>query len=322
MKHIIAGTLFFFFTLVTMHGQQNAQYSLYMLNKFAFNPAYAGLDHSLSLTGVYRGQWVGLEGNPSTAQVNVHMPLYILRGGLGLSFENDELGARQGTQFTLAYNYQLELGDGILSIGVAGGLRQLRLNGNDLRTPQGEYEDGTVINHQDELLPITSINGSTPIFDAGAFYQNDWLEIGVASKNLSEPGIELENLTYQLVRNYIVYGGAYFDITGSIQLQPSFMVRSDLTQTQTDLSLLVQYNNNIFVGATFRGYSSETIDALGIIGGLKISENITLGYAHDLGLSDLQLVNDGSHEIMLNYNLNKRIGAGRPPNIIYNPRAL
>ena len=65
--------------------QQPAQYSMYMLNKYAFNPAYAGMDNSLSLTGVYRNQWLNLDGNPVSQNFNVHMPLYIVGGGIGLA---------------------------------------------------------------------------------------------------------------------------------------------------------------------------------------------------------------------------------------------
>ena len=81
------------FALSLAYGQQPAQYSLFMMNKLNWNPAYAGLDNSLSATGVYRAQWAGLEGNPVTQNVNVHMPLYILSSGIGINLENDELRA-------------------------------------------------------------------------------------------------------------------------------------------------------------------------------------------------------------------------------------
>ena len=78
-------TLFFFFAFLNLTwAQQPAQYSLYNLNKFNFNPAYAGLDNSLSVTGVYRSQWVGLPGKPVTQNINAHMPLYFFKWRSGL----------------------------------------------------------------------------------------------------------------------------------------------------------------------------------------------------------------------------------------------
>ena len=103
---------------------------------------------------------------------------------------------------------------------------------------------------------------------------------------------------------------------------PSVLVKSDINQIQTDFSTIITYNDNIFGGATFRGYDSNSIDAIVVIVGMNISSKLRLGYSHDLTLSPLSTVNTGSHEIMLNYNLNKKIGAGIPPKIIYNPRYL
>jgi hypothetical protein len=59
-----------------------------------------------------------------------------------------------------------------------------------------------------------------------------------------------------------------------------------------------------------------------MMAGMKVTQNVTIAYAYDLPISGLSATNLGSHEIMLNYNLNKVFGAGVPPKIIYNPRFL
>jgi hypothetical protein len=99
-------------------------------------------------------------------------------------------------------------------------------------------------------------------------------------------------------------------------------VKSNISQTQIDFSLTTRYNENIFVGTSFRGYHSESLDAVALIGGFKLNEKITIGYSYDLTLSNLSTVSNGSHEILINYNLGKPIGKGKPPKIIYNPRSL
>ena len=78
MKHFFT-LLFSLFLSTLAFGQQPSQYSLYMLNKMNFNPGYAGLDHSLSFTGVFRKQWVDLPESPTTQNMTVHMPLYIAK---------------------------------------------------------------------------------------------------------------------------------------------------------------------------------------------------------------------------------------------------
>ena len=55
--------------------QQDPQYTQYMYNPLAINPAYTGSRDVLSVVGLYRSQWVGLEGAPRTFTVSAHSPL-------------------------------------------------------------------------------------------------------------------------------------------------------------------------------------------------------------------------------------------------------
>ncbi len=294
-----------------------------MMNKLNWNPAYAGLDHSLSATGLYRTQWDGLDGNPITQNVSVHMPLYIFSSGVGLNLENDELGLERRTTGTLSYNYQLPVGRrGILSLGLSAGIAQRTIDGSRIRTPEGNYTDASVILHNDDLLPISETSANVTTFGAGLYYYSERFEAGLAARHLTEPVAELDLISLQLKRTLFFTAAGHFSLGQSLSVHPSLLLRSDLAQTQTDLAAIFQYNDNIFGGASFRGYDSDSIDAVALIAGFKLSENITLAYAYDLTLSTLKQVSNGSHEIMLNYNLNQRIGTGRPPKIIYNPRTL
>lgn len=320
MKYGFTLILFLGFFL-SLQAQQPAQYSLYMYNRVNFNPAYAGLDHSLSFTGVYRSQWVGLEGSPTTQNVSVHMPLYLASGGVGLHLENDATGARKYTSATLSYNYQKFIGESILSIGGSAAWAQRSIDGSLLRTPDGNYQDGG-INHEDIGLFNTIETASVTTFGAGIYFQNERIEGGISVQNITEPEVTLENLQLALNRAYYFTLSGHFDLTNNIALHPSVFVRSDVAQTQMDFSAIFQYNDNIFLGAAFRGYNNTSNDAVSILAGLKLSEKVTLGYAHDITISSFNTVQNGTHEIMINYNLNKRIMGGRPPAIIYNPRSL
>lgn len=313
--------LFFLAFLNIALAQQPAQYSLYNLNKFNFNPAYAGLDNSLSLTGVYRTQWVGISGKPETQSINAHMPLYIISGGVGFEFEKETLGNWEQSKFMLAYNFQMPMGrSGLLSMGLSGGLIQRSLDGTKIITPEGELEPPDP--HKDPILPATKEDGNTLAINFGAFYQNEKLEIGLSAMNLTEQAIELTTAAYTPERSYFFYLGYNLDINKSLTLNPSTLIKSNLLQTQMDFSVIIKYNDNIFGGASFRGYNSNSIDAVVLMAGFKLSEKITMAYAYDLTLSKLNTVSSGSHEIMLNYNLGKPIGKGKPPVIIYNPRFL
>lgn len=315
---IIASTFFAQFLL----SQQLPQYSLEILDPFSANPAYAGLQPSLIMTATIRSQWVGLPGQPRTQQVNAHMPLYIFSSGIGIKVENETLGAEQGIKGMLAYDYQLYLGDGILSGGFSAGLVSRSLDGSKLLTPEGTYNEPGNFTHNDDILPTTNISLTIPTVNLGFYYQTEKLEGGIAIQNLNEGSSTQDGVGLKLVRHYYMNAAAHLELNSTLSLHPSISVRTDAREMQTYLSCLVNYNGNIFGGTSFRGYSAKTIDALVLMGGFTLNEKLRVAYAYDLSLSKLRNASSGSHEIQITYNLDQSIGKGRLPKIIYNPRHL
>lgn len=306
----------------SLWAQQLPQYTLFSLNRFAINPAYAGLDNSFVATGVYRQQWVGIPQSPQTQHLNFHSPIFFLGGGLGVQVENETLGAERHFSAGLTYSYQMPVGrKGLLSFGLTGAYVQKSIDGALIRTPDGTYE-GPTIEHNDQLLQNGMDVASAPTFHWGAYYQSEKIEAGVAVYNLLEQSASFDLFNYQLNRTYVASLSGDVYIGRKWQLKPAVLLKSIISQTQIDFSTIVQYNDNIFGGASFRGYSSNSTDALGLIAGFKINEQITLAYAYDLTLSALQEVSTGSHEVIIRYDLGKPIGKGKLPPIIYNPRLL
>ena len=323
MKKIVTIILLSF--IATIAGaQQAAQYSMYMWNIHAFNPAYAGLDNSLSITGVYRNQWVSLPGNPVSRNVTAHMPLYILGGAIGIALENETLGSWSQSTVHLSYAWQRVVGhSGILSVGASAGFLQRQFDGTLARTPEGIFDDqNNYLGHNEQSLPFSIEAGQVPTFSAGAFYQGEHLEVGISATNLLENEISLSSISFVPERSYYFFLGYKTDMGRKLQLNPSVLVKSDIFQTQMDLSLLLRYNENIYAGASFRGYDTNSRDAIALMGGFRVNDKLTIGYSHDLTLSTLSHVSNGTHELLLNYNLGKPIGQGKPPIIIYNPRSL
>lgn len=315
-------TLFFLIAIFNLlHAQQPAQYSLFMFNPMGWNPAYVGLDNSLSITGVFRKQWTNLAGSPSTQNLSAHMPVYLLNGGVGVNVENDALGAQRLTSASVAYAFHKALGSGTLSIGASGGMVQRMLDGSKIRTPDGQYLEPD-FNHNDFLLPLSGETANVLTFHAGVYFTSEWLDAGFSVRNITEPTTDFSTVSLHLNRSFNFNLGVHLDIFENVTLHPFALVRSDLKQTQTDFSVIVRYSDNIFAGASLRGYNSNSLDAVALLAGFRLSENWTLAYGYDLTMSDLNTVSNGSHEISLNYNLNKIIGKGRPPKIIYNPRSL
>ena len=308
-------------TVFALRAQQPAQYSTYMLDQMRYNPAYAGLDYALSFTGTYRQQWVGLEGAPTGRRLSAHLPLYFLRGGFGVQVESDAVGAHRLSSAQLAYNYQMEVGGGVISLGVGGGWQQWALRGGELITPTGVYDEPGTPTHNDDLLSLFTESGAALQFSSGVYYQSERLEVGLAVENLNEGVIQLTQFTYPSARSYNAFAMTRFELGSSLEIRPSLWFRTDAVENQLDVSALAVYNGNIFGGASFRGYDRNTRDALVVLAGFQLSPTLQLAYAYDIGLSPLKTVHGGSHEIVLKYRVNKTFGAGVPPPIIYHPRS-
>lgn len=323
MKHYFTPILLWY--AVGVSAQQFPQYSLYMLNPYAYNPAYAGLENTLVANGVYRQQWSNLEGAPVTVHFNAHLPFYVISSGVGLKLENDVIGAHRTTQAVLSYDYQLELGrTTLLSIGVSAGYMQYSLDGTKLRAPDGVYEPSG-FNHMDDFLPEGKVNAGTPVFEAGIFLQTKRLRTGISTLPAFAPALSIKgdnSFKIEPLQHYFFTASYRIDVGDHLVVTPSGVAKTDFTETQMEISTVLQWNENIFAGASFRGFGDSDRDATVILAGFRLNEKTTLAYSFDIPLSPLKSANRGSHEIMLRYSLNRPIGAGKLPPIIYNPRFL
>jgi len=79
-------------TSSSLLAQQDPQFSQYMFDRLSFNPGFTGIDGSICATAIHRQQWSGFDGAPTTTLINLHGPVSLLGGGLGLSIALDELG--------------------------------------------------------------------------------------------------------------------------------------------------------------------------------------------------------------------------------------
>ena len=308
-----------------LQAQQLPQYSLYMLNPYAFNPAVAGTENTLILNGVYRQQWSDLQGAPVGQSLNAHLPVYKINSGLGLRLDNNTMGAHRATQAALSYSFQVEIGrSALLSLGVSGGYMQYALDGAKLRAPQGTYsEPGGLFTHNDNLLPEGNINAETVFGEAGIFFRRKALQAGLAVQPVFAPVLEPTSggaFRLKPARHYVFTAGYNLPIGDDLELRPSFLAKTDFSVTQLEISALFNWRSFIFAGASLRGVTRQARDAAVVLIGWQINERSTAAYAYDLPLSALNTVNRGSHELMLRYSLNKPVGRGTLPPVIYNPR--
>jgi type IX secretion system PorP/SprF family membrane protein len=320
LKILLAGL--FVMSCASLVAQHASQYSLYMHERYAINPAFGGMERSLAASLQYRSQWTGLTGHPETRLLNVHMPLYIWQGAIGFQLYNETAGAGSQTAFSASYNYILESSVGLFSFGVRAGIHQMSLDGTKLRAPDGTYE-GTIIEHHDLNLPNTKVSGVAPLAEAGIYFAGNAFEGGIAMTGFLPGGVSLGNEVVFKPRPAFHFFGEYFvESLEEVSLYPTVYLKSDLVQTQAEVSIRAEWQNLLSAGIGYRGFGNTNLDALLVSAGVRLSPKFFLHYGYDVGLSDLRVTHEGTHELLIKYNLGEHIGAGLPPRIIYNPRNL
>lgn len=316
----LAGVFLLCIFYLSAVSQQLPQYTQYMINKYGQNPAYGGLERSLSVFTSFRDQNDAFPGNPQTFYAGTDMPFYLWNGALGFTFYNQKTGAFSNTDLKFSYNYVTGTRAGFLSFGARVGVNFLSVNGSSILTPDGNYEG--VINHNDPVLDPAAFNGLGLSWEAGAYFMGSRVEGGLVVHDLPTHSYGVGDASYSKAFSVSLFGQYKTTILDDIKLYPSMMVRADAAVVQTDIGCVGYYRDEIIGGLNFRGFSPVSIDALGIIVGTGIGKNYRLIYSYDIGLSGLRKYHQGSHEITLSYNLKKLIGMGLPPRIIYNPRDL
>jgi type IX secretion system PorP/SprF family membrane protein len=273
--------------------QQDPQYTQYMYNTMSVNPGYAGQRDVLSITGLYRTQWVGIEGAPKTQSFGIHSPLTNDKIGLGLSIVNDKLGPATETFFNGNFSYTIKVDDKEteLSFGLNAGFHLLSTDWS-----KGKFQNPDSAFNE-------NINLFSPIIGAGLYLHSSKWYLGLSVPNFIttehyddfQESIAVERLHYYAI------GGFVIDINETTKLKPAFLVKAvSGAPLIADLSVNALFNDKITLGVAYRWD-----DSLAGIIGFQVSEEFYLGYAYDYTTTNLNNYNSGSHEIMLRFELQK-----------------
>lgn len=319
-KYILIKGFFFTILILSVYsatGQQMAQYGLYMLDPYSFNPAFGGLNNDLTLTGNFRRQWSEIPGRPSTQYLSAHMPLRELNSGVGLMFTHDELGASKMNAATFSYNYVLPI-HFFVSLGGGLGLISRSIDGELLRTPEGNYEN--TINHNDPNIPVGNSGSTNGILNLGLLTRLNALEIGISAYQTTKFGKRnKDQYYYKPYTHLILYGTYYYEMNENWKLLPSVLIKYDLSTIQSELDIHV-YNKNLFGGIGIRGYNKTSVDAIKFILGGRISERIMLSYNFESSISPIKVYSGNTHELLLQYRIKTNFKEREKEKIIYHPR--
>jgi type IX secretion system PorP/SprF family membrane protein len=291
------------FTAIVSYAQQDAQFTQYMYNTININPAYAGSRGALSIFGLYRTQWVGLDGAPETSSFSVNTPINNSNLGLGVSLVNDKIGPTNENDLSVDLSYTIQtsvnykLSFGIKATGNLFNLDINKLNPADQGDPQFQNFN----------------NVFRPNIGAGVYYHSDKAYIGLSVPNFIETNRYNDNdyAIYKDKINYYLMAGYVFDLDyyQDIKFKPALLTKMvEGAPLQVDVSANFMFVNKFVVGVAYRWSA-----ALSAMVGFQVSDGLYIGYGYDRETTNLNNYNSGSHEIFLRYEFIKNNGKMTTP---------
>lgn len=271
--------------------QQDAQYTQYMYNTININPAYAGSRGTMSVFGLHRTQWVGLDGAPTTNAFSLNTPINNSNLGIGLTFVNDRIGPTSDNTISADISYTVSMNESYkLSFGVKASGNMFNLDTDKLNPAQPA--DPNLQNFNNEF---------SPNFGAGVYLHSDKLYLGLSVPNIMQDSKYNDNdiSVFQERMNFYFIGGYVFDISSSVKFKPAILTKMVTgSPLQVDASANFLFFDKLMLGGAYRWDA-----AFSALAGFQVSDGLFVGYSYDRESTKLSNYNSGSHEIFLRFEL-------------------
>jgi type IX secretion system PorP/SprF family membrane protein len=299
----------------SLEAQQNIQFTQYIFNSIAVNPAYAGNKEEWYLQATHRRQWTGMVGAPITSQISMDGLLENHDGnvGLGLQVTTDKLGPQTTTSLYANYAYRIRIDEADtrrLSFGLAAGITQYAIDGTMLNP----------VNPGDPLISGVNLTEFLPNFRAGMYYTAPKWYFGFSAMDLfSGTGYQkfwIKDTVVNIVRrsHFYIQTGGMFNINEYTRFRPGILWKEDLHGPSViDINSMFIFGNVFWVGASYRTginlwakeyQENQTLTSFNAVSGIiqfVIDDQYRIGYSYDYLLNGLNPYQKGTHEITLGY---------------------
>jgi type IX secretion system PorP/SprF family membrane protein len=276
--------------------QQDPQVTHNMFNHAFVNPGSYGLSDGITVTGIFREQWLGFKDEqgikvaPETFLLTGDAPVRFLHGGLGVGIAQDKEAYTKNMLVKLGYAYHMNMGNGKLGIGLNANLNNKTINSENFNAV--DEGDPVILGLSSDGIMITDMS-------VGVFLQKPRYYLAFASTQILETKKTASSAdgvgVYKNRRHYYLTGGQDILIPAfqGYVFSPSVFLKSDGNTIQADLNVIARYNNKIWGGISYR-----ISDAVSLMVGVAYKD-IEIGYSYDIPTS--RIAATGSHEIMARY---------------------
>lgn len=274
------------------HISQNMMYQPFI------NPSVIGSYSNLNGALFYKNQWTGFEGAPEIAGFSVNSSIKNSNHSVGLTLINDKIGISNIKDLSIAYSYKLKFNDrNYLTLGIAGTMILMQSNLGSL----------DVIQSGDPVFQSDTKTFVMPNAKFGAYYFRNNFYIGFAVPNILKNKIETSGIATGITSfdaaniHYYLHSGYQFDINENWKSNTSILVKQ-VSGAPLQIGLNGQVVYRDFIGA---GLSYRTSKELIAMVNYRINPQLKLGYAYDYNMGQLGSYSNGTHEIILLFELIK-----------------
>ncbi len=288
---------------ISTSAQHTPLTSQYLFNGLLINPSYAGSRDAFAANLTWRQQWVGFQGAPVTQILSLHSPIKRSRVAMGLLLVNDRIGVSRETGVLTNYAYRIPFRRGKLQLGFGAGVSVL----------QADWTALSLQDRNDSQFASDTRGAIRPNFSTGVFYYKKTFFVGASMPFVMSHRFDASRQTWTIgseraQQQPMLTGGYIWKMNREFKLKPSTLIRYQSAEgVQADLSANLIIRDKIWTGVSYRSN-----DAL--VGSFEVlpTPQWRLGYAYDMGISDITPYHQGTHELMLQYEFGKRLHVRDP----------
>jgi type IX secretion system PorP/SprF family membrane protein len=287
---IILLLISFFIASLQSFAQQRQQFSQYMFNGLAINPAYAGADNALNLSFYNRSQWANVEGAPTTQLFSVHSLIMQRPVGAGLMIMNDKIGVHKNLQIVASTAYHLHVGpQSHLSFGLQAGITREAF----------DYASLGPNANNDPKVATNMVKENFLDLGAGLFFRSRTCQVGLSAPQLLPGKVTVnDSVSVNFKRSqYFLFFKYTIPLMLNVEMEPGFLVKyMQGVPVSIDVNTNFIFNKVLLAGLSYR--SKESIDFLFRA---NVTRQLQVGYGYDHTLGSVAKLSNASHEVMIRY---------------------
>lgn len=308
MKNFLI-SMVFLLAAIASNAQEQAIYSQYHLFPILVNPGYTGFTNQHEFVLNARRNWTGFPGTPTTYTMMYHGPISD-RLGLGGGILSEKVGSINTMRLSLNYSFRFRVQLAQIGLGLSTEFLNRSITSSLLSHPLVDTNDKALEDATDGQKLFDASVGVHMLYD-NRFFLGLSMPNTIRARLDEAPALEESSDQGNLFEFYIFQMGYIFDLKSqNFKVVPSLALRKVRNVPyQVDFNIRAHFlDEKLIGGLTFRPSAGG---AASFLIGTKY-KSIQFIYSYDVGFTQFQQYNGGSHELSLAFSFDRKMAKVAP----------